>query len=130
MEYACYCNRLVTGGGAVPGKEDPNDALCLDLYKCYKCINIDYDIAGKYNTISYDAKYDESENSIKCKDDKNDPSTDLGNLPFNICDCDRKFANNLLENYKQCLNVSFFLYKILLKASESRGNPLNHIESV
>ena len=42
MNYACYCNEIVSGGGNVPGDADPNDALCLDLYKCYKCINIDY----------------------------------------------------------------------------------------
>ena len=47
MNYACYCNTRVTGGGAVPGTEDPNDELCNDLYKCYKCINIDYDHEGK-----------------------------------------------------------------------------------
>ena len=47
MEYACYCNKIVKGGGSVPGAQDPNDALCLDLYKCYKCINIDYDHTGK-----------------------------------------------------------------------------------
>ena len=47
MNYACYCNTRVTGGGAVPGAEDPNDELCNDLYKCYKCINIDYDHEGK-----------------------------------------------------------------------------------
>ena len=48
MEYACYCNIIVTGGGSVPADfQDPNDALCSDLYKCYKCINIDYDHEGK-----------------------------------------------------------------------------------
>ena len=47
MNYACYCNTRVTGGGAVPGAEDPNDELCNDLYKCYKCINIDYDHEGR-----------------------------------------------------------------------------------
>ena len=47
MEYACYCNKIVSGGGAVPDG-DENDAVCLDLYKCYKCINIDYDHSGKF----------------------------------------------------------------------------------
>ena len=107
MEYACYCNRLVSGGGAVPGDTDPNDALCLELYKCYKCINIDYDIAGKYNTVSYNANYNEKENAIKCKDDKKS-SHEQGNISHNICNCDRQFAHGLLDNYKECLNVSTF----------------------
>ena len=51
MNYACYCNTRVTGGGAVPGAEDPNDELCNDLYKCYKCINIDYDHEGKIDSF-------------------------------------------------------------------------------
>jgi len=107
MEYACYCNRLVSGGGAVPGDTDPNDALCLELYKCYKCINIDYDIAGKYNTVSYNANYNEKENAIKCKDDKKS-NHEQGNISYNICNCDRQFAHSLLDNYKECLNVSFY----------------------
>merc|ERR1712176_478474 len=46
MNYACYCNTRVAGGGSVG--DDPNDALCNDLYKCYKCINVDYDHTGAY----------------------------------------------------------------------------------
>ncbi len=52
MNYACYCNTRVTGGGNVPfGSNDHNDELCNDLYKWYKCINIDYDHTGENTTF-------------------------------------------------------------------------------
>ena len=42
MEYGCYCNKFVRGGGRVEA-EDVHENLCLELYACYKCIGIDYD---------------------------------------------------------------------------------------
>ena len=41
MEYGCYCNKALRGGGKV-GTDDSHENLCLELYACYKCINIDY----------------------------------------------------------------------------------------
>merc|ERR1712176_863263 len=41
MEYGCYCNKALQGGGKV-GTDDSHENLCLELYACYKCINIDY----------------------------------------------------------------------------------------
>ena len=60
MGYACYCNRRVLGGGVAPTGQDANDDLCNDLYKCYKCINIDYDHTGQYaaEQMVYHAHYD------------------------------------------------------------------------
>ena len=43
-----------------PTGQDANDDLCNDLYKCYKCINIDYDHTGQYaaEQMVYHAHYD------------------------------------------------------------------------
>ena len=56
--------------------------------------------------MTYNAKYDENANEIKCKDDPHNHSHEEGNCTYNICQCDRQFAHNLLANYKMCLNVS------------------------
>ena len=62
--------------------------------------------------MTYNAKYDENANEIKCKDEPHNHNheDDIGNCelncPYNICQCDRQFAHNLLANYKMCLNVS------------------------
>lgn len=102
MQYGCYCNTRVTGGGAVPGPEDPNDELCNTLYKCYKCINIDYDHEGAYaaEEMVYTAEYNSNEKTINCHDRGHLESEEC---PHNICQCDRLFLNSLLDVYKQCL---------------------------
>ena len=58
--------------------------------------------------MTYNAKYDENANEIKCKDEPHNHNheDDIGNCPYNICQCDRQFAHNLLANYRMCLNVS------------------------
>ena len=104
MNYGCYCNTRVAGGGSVG--EDPNDALCNDLYKCYKCINIDYDHTGAYaaEVMTYDAFYNKSSEDIECQNAEHfHDHNGLGECPFNICQCDRRFVRGLLENYKKCI---------------------------
>merc|ERR1712113_333005 len=90
MQYGCYCNTRVSGGGSVPGPSDPNDELCNDLYKCYKCINIDYNHEGNYaaEEMVYAASYDSNTKSIQCQDNAHDVSEEC---PHNICRCDRNF---------------------------------------
>jgi len=102
MNYACYCNTRVTGGGAVPGTEDPNDELCNDLFKCYKCINIDYDHEGTdtAEVIVYTANYEPATKTIQCLDQAHLSQEEC---PHNICQCDRQFIIRLLHNYKQCI---------------------------
>jgi hypothetical protein len=29
MEYGCYCNKLVRGGGRLPGGTDPHEKICI-----------------------------------------------------------------------------------------------------
>ena len=65
-------------------------------------------LKGAYaaEVMTYNAKYDQSSNEIKCKDDPDSQNHEEGNCPYNICQCDRQFAHKLLDNYKMCLNVS------------------------
>ena len=51
--YGCYCwingvDEGVTGGGRV---KDVSDHHCKELYRCYKCVNVDY--AKNYTDVSY-----------------------------------------------------------------------------
>ena len=103
MEYACYCNTKVLGGGVAPGGEDANDELCNTLYKCYKCINIDYDHTGTYaaEEMVYTAHYDPSEKEIQCTNNHHNHNEEC---PHNICQCDRLFIQGLLQNYKDCVS--------------------------
>jgi len=108
MDYACYCNSRVLGGGNPPTGEDANDDLCNSLYKCYKCINVDYDHTGQYaaEVMEYTAHYDAVDKEIKCTNNQHNHNEEC---PHNICQCDRKFITGLLTNYKDCVterNVS------------------------
>ena len=51
--YGCYCwidgvDAGVIGGGAT---KDATDYHCKELYRCYKCVNIDY--MKNYTDVSY-----------------------------------------------------------------------------
>lgn len=102
MGYACYCNSRVLGGGNPPTGEDANDDLCNSLYKCYKCINVDYDHTGQYaaEVMEYTAHYDPTDKEIKCTNNQHNHSEEC---PHNVCQCDRRFIMGLLTNYKDCI---------------------------
>jgi hypothetical protein len=55
LSYGCYCNNKMDGGGKVPWYDnkgelvlDPNDQGCFNLYRCYRCIAIDFDHEKEY----------------------------------------------------------------------------------
>ena len=67
MNYGCYCNSKLMGGGTTPDANDPHENLCLALYGCYKCINIDYDHTGQYaaSIMTYNADINKH-NELNC----------------------------------------------------------------
>jgi len=116
MEYGCYCNKFVRGGGVVD-TDDMHENLCLELYACYKCISVDYatgDRSGPYAStgISYNANIN-SDNEFVCKnkleDPKNSKDTESGdftpeaNMERHVCECDKNFVQKILDNHKKCL---------------------------
>lgn len=115
MDYGCYCNKVLRGGGKLP-TDDRHEKLCLELYSCYKCINIDYDHTGSYaaNEMVYEAEIDTDTNTMDCLNDlhavddsRHDGShhnvVNPANCPRHICECDRLFVIKLLDNHKKCL---------------------------
>lgn len=59
--YGCYCWILGVDKGVIGGGQtrDQIDGLCGQLYKCYKCLNIDY---GNQETLfNYDVLLNEDD---------------------------------------------------------------------
>ena len=57
--YGCYCwivgpMRGVIGGGQT---RDNIDSICGDLYKCYKCLNIDFGSRGQFSKFIFKILY-------------------------------------------------------------------------
>jgi len=98
--YGCYCwidgvEAGVIGGGKT---KDMTDYHCKELYRCYKCVNIDY--AKNYTDVSYNVDLsvgDDGRRSIDCKvNGKQDAE--------NICECDKRFAESLAAVNEGCAN--------------------------
>ena len=148
--YGCYCwidgiDQGVIGGGAT---KDATDHHCKELYRCYKCVNVDY--MKNYTDVSYTGMDSFWEFQLKCQKHKNlNWDCDLGQrfsskstntwasrlevfssssiksftVDFtstnsgardldcsvnskqdaeNICECDRRFAQNIAETITTC----------------------------
>merc|ERR1719454_568231 len=93
--YGCYCWILGVDKGVIGGgqTQDQIDGLCGQLYKCYKCLNIDY---GNQQTLfNYDVSlivHEDGEREIKCLDGPN----------IDACKCDKMFSENLVDVSKKC----------------------------
>ena len=96
--YGCYCwiNGVeggVTGGGRT---KDMSDHHCKELYRCYKCVNIDY--TKNYTDVSYTVDLQVDENGNRQLDCGGNSKTDAEN----ICECDKRFAENIAETREKC----------------------------
>ena len=101
--YGCYCwidgvDAGVIGGGAT---KDVSDHHCKELYRCYKCVNIDY--AKNYTDVSYNVDFNTDEAGNRQLDCKVNSKQDAEN----ICECDKRFAENIAATVDSC-NVRFF----------------------
>merc|ERR1712003_236688 len=88
--YGCYCwiNGMsdgVIGGGKT---KDVTDHHCKELYRCYKCVNNDY--AKNYTDVSYTVEF-----TMKGGERTLDCSVNSKQDAENICECDKRFAENM-----------------------------------
>ena len=67
-----------------------------ELYRCYKCANIDY--AKNYTDVSYRVDFLTNENDER----KLDCSVNSKQDAENICECDKRFAANIAATQKSC----------------------------
>lgn len=98
--YGCYCwidgtAGGVTGGGRV---KDVSDHHCKELYRCYKCVNIDY--SKNYTDVSYRVDTIENEDGSRSLDCSANSKQDAEN----ICECDARFAMNIAKTEEDCAN--------------------------
>lgn len=96
--YGCYCwidgvDNGVIGGGKV---KDHTDFQCKELYRCYKCVNIDY--SQNYTQVDYQADLtvdDQGNRVIDC-------SVNAQSAAENICECDKRFAEKIALGESEC----------------------------
>jgi hypothetical protein len=96
--YGCYCwidgvDAGVIGGGKT---KDMTDHHCKELYRCYKCVNIDYD--KNYTDVSYNVDLSVDETGARSIDCKVNGKQDAEN----ICECDKRFAENIANVKREC----------------------------
>lgn len=95
--YGCYCwirgiDSGVLGGGKT---RDVTDHHCKELYRCYKCVSNDY--AKNYTDVSYTVDFGmkQGQRNLDCSvNSKQDAE--------NICECDKRFAENIASAEKSC----------------------------
>lgn len=95
--YGCYCWIDGVDAGVIGGGKtiDTSDHHCKELYRCYKCVNIDY--SKNYTDVSYKVALNE-ENGVRNLDCSVNSKQDAEN----ICECDKRFAMNIAETKSNC----------------------------
>ena len=81
-----------------PLEKDMTDHHCKELYRCYKCVNIDY--AKNYTDVEYSVEFGLDENGNRQLDCKVNSKQDAEN----ICECDKRFAEAIAETRESCQN--------------------------
>lgn len=95
--YGCYCWIDGAAGGVIGGGKpvDEIDFHCKELYRCYKCVGMDY--VTDYEDVSYTAELfnDPFNRKIDCSANAKQDSQ-------NICECDKRFAENIAQTKRDC----------------------------
>ena len=93
--YGCYCWILGPDKGVIGGGQtrDQIDGLCGQLYKCYKCLNIDHGTdSGLFDYEVLLNANDDGTKELTCQDGPNKDA----------CLCDKAFADRLASITAQC----------------------------
>lgn len=95
--YGCYCWIQSTADGLVGGgmTKDVTDHHCKELYRCYKCVRNDY--SQSYTDVDYYVEFT-TKNGNRQLDCKGNAKQDAEN----ICECDKRFAENIAATEKSC----------------------------
>jgi hypothetical protein len=97
--YGCYCWINGVEGGVLGGgkTKDVTDHHCKELYRCYKCVSVDY--AKNYTDVAYTVDFTKK-NGQRTLDCSNNSKQDAEN----ICECDKRFAENIAAAEEACDN--------------------------
>jgi len=85
----------VIGGGST---RDVTDHHCKELYRCYKCVTIDY--LKNYTDVSYTVDFTKDDNGNRLLNCGVNSKQDAEN----ICECDRRYAENIAATQDKCTN--------------------------
>lgn len=96
--YGCYCWIQSTADGLVGGgmTQDVTDHFCHELYFCYKCVKLDY--SQDYTDVDYIVDFTTDASGSRKLDCTNNAKQDAEN----ICECDKRFAENIAATQKSC----------------------------
>ena len=96
--YGCYCWIDGPAAGVIGGGKtrDMTDHHCKELYRCYKCVNIDY--AKNYTDVEYSVDFTEDDDGNRLLDCKINSKQDAEN----ICECDKRFAEEIANTVNGC----------------------------
>ena len=72
-----------------------SDHHCKELYRCYKCVNIDY--SANYTDIDYVVDFTSNGGAREL-----DCTVNSKQDAENICECDKRFAANIAATEKSC----------------------------
>jgi len=99
QQYGCYCfidNRFGATPLSLAGNKgtpvDDMDKLCLDLYRCHRCI-YDFDHPTEACTVEskYRSFFNDATGEVECDDPAN------SNCQNSQCHCDRIFAMKIAD---------------------------------
>ncbi|CAG5102427.1 Oidioi.mRNA.OKI2018_I69.chr1.g296.t1.cds [Oikopleura dioica] len=98
--YGCYCwangpeNPQSFGGGRT---KDMVDRACSVLYRCYKCIDLDY--SADYTTLSYTAVFTTDATGERMIDCSSGNAQSSGE---NLCLCDLEYVKSVVQAKQNC----------------------------
>ena len=83
---------------------DMTDHHCKELFRCYKCVNIDY--SKNHTDTIYNVEFTTDEVGNRQLDCKVNSEQDAEN----ICECDKRFAEGIAATEESC-TVRFGIVK-------------------
>jgi len=122
--YGCHCfpqHKSTAGGWGKP--VDAMDEACRSLYRCQKCVNIEY--PGACDTIDGGYKYDliaDADKSVSC-----DAPPRIKECASQQCSCDREFANQIYSIWVESSwehNPHYWHHPANMKIKAKNGDPV------
>ena len=77
-----------------------SDHHCKELYRCYKCVNIDY--SANYTDVDYVVDFTSDNNGARQLDCTVNSKQDAEN----ICECDKRMAEGLRDK-SEAFNIFY-----------------------
>jgi len=117
QNYGCHCFPGMTR--AAGGQGSPVDALdsqCQALYRCHRCVNMDFPGQCDVNAGKY--RFSISNGVITCETNRNSP------CQINQCECDKEFATNFGSMWDDSsFNFHYWLNRNNVRDQDAAGTP-------